>query len=91
MSAFKKLRLKQYAHNDEHETAEAKFWKKFVSPREDHLSGPAGCIHFNPSNPRIFAVTASVRVSIYDAVMNRSQKAISRFRDVAYSGQFRFV
>lgn len=89
MPAFKKLRLKQYAHTEEHETAEGKFWKKFVAPREDHLAGPASCIHFNPSNPRVFAVTASVRVNIYDAVTNRAQKAISRFKDVAHSGQFR--
>jgi U3 small nucleolar RNA-associated protein 15 len=91
MPPFKKLRVKQYPQLDERDTAEARFWKRFGSSREEQHPTPAVCIHFNPVSPRIFAVTSSIRVSIYDALSNKVQKTFARFKDVAYSGQFRCV
>lgn len=89
MAEFKKLKVKQFAAIQERETSEAKFWRNFSVAKEDkHFSGPTN-IHFDPTGSGTFIVTASVRVCLYDPVLDRIQRSFSRFQDDAFSGKFR--
>lgn len=51
--------------------------------------GAVTCIDFSPQYPYNFAVTASTRVLIYDAVTRKPRTTLSRFKDKASSGTFR--
>lgn len=89
MAEFKKLRVKQFAAIQERETSESKFWRNFSISKEDkHFSGPTN-IHFDPTGSGLFIVTASVRVCLYDPVLDKIQRSFSRFQDDAFSGKFR--
>ena len=46
-------------------------------------------IHFSPSKPHRYAVTAATRVQIYAPRTQKVTKTISRFKDVARSGNIR--
>jgi len=46
-------------------------------------------IDFSRSVPYEFAVTSSTRIQIFDPSTNEPRKTISRFKDVAYSGNYR--
>ena len=46
-------------------------------------------VHFSPSKPHRYAVTAATRVQIYAPRTQRITKTISRFKDVARSGSIR--
>jgi U3 small nucleolar RNA-associated protein 15 len=46
-------------------------------------------VHFSPTKPHRYAVTAATRVQIYAPRTQRITKTISRFKDVARSGSIR--
>ena len=75
-------------------SGEAKYWKSYrISNQEKLLSSP-NCIHFNclqdsSEGNSHFLVTASTKVSLYDASNDRIIRSYTRFSDDAYSGKFR--
>lgn len=46
-------------------------------------------IHFSPSRPYRYAVTAATKIQIYAPRTQKVTKTISRFKDVARSGNIR--
>lgn len=90
LQTFPKLRLKQFPQIQDRETSEAKFWRRnFPITGEDKLFGAPTSIHFDPSGSGNYLVTGSTRVSLYDGVTDKVQRAYSRFDDDAFSGRFR--
>lgn len=49
----------------------------------DHIS-------FSPIEPHYFAVTSSVRIQVYNPITKLVVKNLSRFRENAYGGEFRY-
>ncbi|KAI9485310.1 MAG: WD40-repeat-containing domain protein [Benjaminiella poitrasii] len=70
-------------------TAEAKYWKRFKSPIVIKEYASVTSIFFSPVAPYDFAVTSSTRVQVYSSKTHQPKKTISRFKDIAYSGNFR--
>ncbi len=87
---YPKLKLKQFAKVQDRETSEAKYWKSFTNAKEQQLQSAPTSIHFNPVDPTAYIVTASNKISLYDATTSdKLQRSYSRFNDDAYSGRFR--
>ena len=68
---------------------ESRYWRQFKSPVFVKEYAPVTSIHFSPSKPHRFAVTAATRVQIYAPRTQKVIKTISRFKDVARSGNIR--
>ena len=88
-TAYRPVALKVLPRKREHETNEARYWKKFRNPTTQQEAAPVTNISFCPIAPYNIAVTSSTRIKLYSARTNMQLKAFSRFRDVAYSGNFR--
>ncbi|KAJ3196035.1 snoRNA-binding rRNA-processing protein [Irineochytrium annulatum] len=71
------------------EKREAKFWAKFKSPILVKEFASVTSVHFSATKPHDFAVTSSTRVQVYSSSTHSIKKTISRFKDVAYSGNIR--
>lgn len=70
-------------------TPEQKFWRSFKSNLLiNEYSSPTN-INFSPIAPHDFAITSSTRVQIFSSKTRSVTKTISRFKDVAYSGNIR--
>jgi len=82
--------VKQHArpHKSNH-TGESRYWRQFKHPVFMKEYGPVTSIHFSPSKPYRYAVTAATRVQIYAPRTQKVTKTISRFKDVARSGSIR--
>ena len=87
--SYKTVQLKSFPRVAEHETPEARYWKRFKFPVYEKKDSPVSCIDFNPSAPHHYAVTAGTRIYVYDFKSNKVRKTISRFKQAAYSGRFR--
>lgn len=61
------------------------------TPPHKHTTqiGAVTCIDVCPTAPHHFAVTASMRVLLYDATGAAVRRTFTRFKDVAYSGTIR--
>jgi len=70
-------------------TAESRYWRKFKHPVFVKEYAPITSVHFSPSKPHRYAVTAATRVQIYAPRTQKLTKTISRFKDVARSGCIR--
>ncbi|KIY49253.1 WD40 repeat-like protein [Fistulina hepatica ATCC 64428] len=70
-------------------TAESRYWRQFKSPVFVKEYAPVTSIHFCPSKPHRYAVTAATRIQIYAPRTQKVVKTISRFKDVARSGHMR--
>jgi U3 small nucleolar RNA-associated protein 15 len=68
---------------------ESRYWRQFKHPVFVKEYAPITSIHFSPSKPHRFAVTAATRVQIYAPRTQKVTKTISRFKDVARSGHIR--
>ncbi|KAG6868516.1 hypothetical protein C0993_001617 [Termitomyces sp. T159_Od127] len=69
--------------------AESRYWRQFKHPVFVKEYAPITSIHFSPSKPHRYAVTAATRVQIYAPRTQKITKTISRFKDVARSGNIR--
>ncbi len=69
--------------------AESRYWRKFKHPVFIKEYAPVTSVHFSPSKPHRYAVTAATRVQIYAPRTQKVTKTISRFKDVARSGCIR--
>ncbi|KAH9482696.1 U3 small nucleolar RNA-associated protein 15 [Psilocybe cubensis] len=70
-------------------TAESRYWRQFKHPVFVKEYAPITSVHFSPSKPHRYAVTAATRVQIYAPRTQKLTKTISRFKDVARSGCIR--
>ncbi|TFY82709.1 hypothetical protein EWM64_g1308 [Hericium alpestre] len=70
-------------------SAESRYWRQFKHPVFVKEYAPVTCVHFAPSKPHRYAVTAATRVQIYAPRTQKVTKTISRFKDVARSGCIR--
>ncbi|KAF9268023.1 WD40 repeat-like protein [Marasmius fiardii PR-910] len=68
---------------------EGKYWRSFKNPVFFKEYAPITSIHFSPSKPHRYAVTAATRVQVYAPRTQKVTKTISRFKDVARSGCIR--
>jgi U3 small nucleolar RNA-associated protein 15 len=87
---FKRLVLKATPRvGSAEESKENSFWRKFKFPIVSKEAGAVTSIHFSPTEPHDFAVSAGSKVQLYSSVTNEVRKSLSRFQEVAYSGHFR--
>ena len=70
-------------------TSESRYWRQFKYPVFFKEYAPITSLHFSPSRPHRYAVTAATRVQIYAPRTQKITKTISRFKDVARSGCIR--
>lgn len=68
---------------------ESRYWRQFKHPVFIKEYAPVTSIQFSPSKPHRYAVTAATRVQIYAPRTQKVTKTISRFKDVARSGNIR--
>jgi U3 small nucleolar RNA-associated protein 15 len=80
----KHARPTQPKHN-----AESRYWRQFKHPVFSKEYAPVTAVHFSPAKPHRYAVTAATRVQIYAPRTQKVVKTVSRFKDVARSGQIR--
>ena len=70
-------------------TPESRYWRQFKYPVFFKEYAPITSVHFSPSKPHRYAVTAATRVQIYAPRTQKITKTISRFKDIARSGCIR--
>ena len=70
-------------------SAESRYWRQYKHPVFIKEYAPVTSVHFSPSKPHRYAVTAATRVQIYAPRTQKVTKTISRFKDVARSGCIR--
>ncbi|KAM3123943.1 hypothetical protein CJJ07_004491 [Candidozyma auris] len=71
-------------------TPEQRYWKGFMNPQLIKENHPITHIHFNPVSPHDFAVTSSTRIQVFSSKTRQVTKTFSRFKDVVYSGEYRY-
>jgi hypothetical protein len=68
---------------------DSRYWRQYKHPVFIKEYAPVTSIHFSPSKPHRYAVTAATRVQIYAPRTQKVTKTIARFKDVARSGNIR--
>ncbi|KAJ7591030.1 WD40 repeat-like protein [Mycena floridula] len=88
--AFQPVQTKSYPRPaaSKH-SPESRYWRQFKHPVFVKEYAPVTCIHFSPSKPHRYAVTAATRVQIYAPRTQKVTKTISRFKDVARGASIR--
>ncbi|KAF8165304.1 WD40-repeat-containing domain protein [Crassisporium funariophilum] len=81
--------VKKYQRPISKHNAESRYWRQFRHPVFVKEYAPITSVHFSPSKPHRYAVTAATRVQIYAPRTQKITKTISRFKDVARSGCIR--
>ncbi|KAH9938157.1 WD40 repeat-like protein [Fomitopsis serialis] len=69
--------------------SESRYWRQFKHPVFIKEYAPVTSVHFSPSKPHRYAVTAATRIQIYAPRTQKVTKSISRFKDIARSGCIR--
>ncbi|KAF5270354.1 hypothetical protein FQR65_LT05542 [Abscondita terminalis] len=90
MTTFKKLNTKIYKKTGPLVTPDLIYWKKYAAPVLVKEYGPIDFIDFSPIEPHYFSVTCSVRIQVYNPITKLVVKNLSRFRENAYGGTFRW-
>jgi len=82
--------VKKYPHiSSSKSNYDSRYWRQYKHPVFIKEYAPVTSIHFSPSKPHRYAVTAATRVQIYAPRTQKVTKTISRFKDVARSGNIR--
>jgi U3 small nucleolar RNA-associated protein 15 len=81
--------IKQHPRLASKHNPESRYWRRFRHPVFVKEYAPVTTVHFSPSKPHRYAVTAATRVQIYAPRTQRITKTISRFKDVARSATIR--
>ncbi|KAF9009025.1 Trp-Asp repeat-containing protein [Cyathus striatus] len=68
---------------------ESRYWRQFKHPIFIKEYAPITSVHFSPSKPHRYVVTAATRLQIYAPRTQKITKTISRFKDIARSGNIR--
>ncbi|KAK4883537.1 hypothetical protein RN001_006856 [Aquatica leii] len=90
MTSFKKLNTKIYKKTGPVATPDVLYWKKFGAPVLVKEYGPIDYVDFSPIEPYYFSITCSVRIQVYNPITKLVVKNLSRFRENAYGGTFRW-
>ncbi|KAH9943446.1 WD40 repeat-like protein [Epithele typhae] len=69
--------------------SESRHWRQYKHPVFIKEYAPVTSVHFSPTKPHRYAVTAATRVQIYAPRTQKVTKTISRFNDIARSGCIR--
>ncbi|PFH52767.1 hypothetical protein AMATHDRAFT_139144 [Amanita thiersii Skay4041] len=85
---YQPVALKTQPSSTKH-NPESRYWRLFKYPVFIKEYAPVTSIHFSPAKPHNYAVTAATRVQIYAPRTQKVTKSISRFKDVARSGNIR--
>jgi U3 small nucleolar RNA-associated protein 15 len=85
---YQPLVVKKYPQASVH-NPESTYWRKYKNTVFIKEYAPVTSVHFSPSKPHRYAVTAATRVQIYAPRTQKVTKTISRFKDVARSGNIR--
>ncbi|SRR5258708_7282276 len=86
---FQRLPQQRYHRVVKTQNADSKYWRGFKNPVFIKEHGQVTSVHFSPSPPHHYVVTASSRVQIYSPRTHKLLKDIGRFTDVARSGHMR--
>ncbi|KAF8736471.1 hypothetical protein AX14_000268 [Amanita brunnescens Koide BX004] len=86
---YQPLVLKAHPRPSTKHNPESRYWRQFKYPVFIKEYAPVTSIHFAPTKPHRYAVTAATRVQIYAPRTQKVVKTISRFKDVARSGNIR--
>lgn len=70
-------------------SAESRYWRQFKNPVFIKEYAPVTSVHFSPTAPHRYAVTAATRVQVYAPRTQKITKTIARFKDVARSANIR--
>ncbi|XP_055638713.1 U3 small nucleolar RNA-associated protein 15 homolog [Toxorhynchites rutilus septentrionalis] len=89
MAEFKRTNAQIYAKTANILSPDTIYWKKLGVPTLVKEFGAIDFIDFSPVEPFLFAVTASVRVQIYNPVTKLVVKNITKFQEGAHGGSFR--
>jgi len=82
--------IKKYPHiSSSKSNHDSRYWRQYKHPVFIKEYAPVTSIHFSPSKPHRYAVTAATRIQIYAPRTQKVTKTISRFKDVARSGNIR--
>ncbi|KIJ20061.1 hypothetical protein PAXINDRAFT_107747 [Paxillus involutus ATCC 200175] len=71
------------------QSPESRYWRQFKHPVFIKEYAPITSVQFSPAKPHRYAVTAASRIQIYAPRTQKVTKTISRFKDVARSGNIR--
>lgn len=85
---YRPLTVKKHPEASKHNPA-SNFYRQYKSSVFIKEYAPVTSVHFSPSKPHRYAVTAATRVQIYAPRTQKVAKTISRFKDVARSGHIR--
>ncbi|KAL5530718.1 UTP15 [Sanghuangporus sanghuang] len=86
---YQPVLLKRHSRPSSKRSPESRYWRQFKHPVFVKEYAPVTAVHFSPTKPHRFAVTAATRVQIYAPRTQKVVKTISRFKDVARSGNIR--
>lgn len=68
---------------------ESRHWRQYKNPVFIKEYAPITSVHFSNTKPHRYAVTAATRVQVYTPRTQKITRTISRFKDVARSGNIR--
>jgi len=86
---YQPVLVKAHSRPSSKPNPESRYWRQFKHPVFIKEYAPVTSVHFSPSKPHRYAVTAASRVQIYAPRTQKVTKTVSRFKDVARSGTIR--
>ena len=86
---YKRTRLLRFAPQEERETPEARYWRRFAPVATLRQTQLASHVDFSAAAPHDFCVTGGARVALFDARTNKERRVLSRFKDAVFCGTFR--
>ncbi|KIM20011.1 hypothetical protein M408DRAFT_79767 [Serendipita vermifera MAFF 305830] len=86
---YQRVVVRKHPKTTPKQSSEGRFWRQFKNPVFIKDSAPITSVHFTASKPHRYAVTSGARVQIYAPRTQKLVKTISRFKDVAHSGNIR--
>lgn len=87
--AYRGVPRKAYAITQERETAESKYWKRFMTSGETKLDSSPNYVSFCKNLPNFYLVTGGNGAHLFGSSDDNIQRTFSRFNDNAYCGQLR--
>lgn len=87
--AYQGVPRKARAITQERETAESKYWKKFITTGETKLDSSPNYVSFCKNLPEFYLVTGGNGAHLFDSRTDNIQRSFSRFNDNAYCGKLR--
>lgn len=86
--AIPKVEIRRYPTQRDRFRSDGGYWKGFRT-QSTQQTGAVSWLSYSPSKPHQLAATSGTRVVVYEDGRLESQKAISKFQDLAHCGSFR--